>query len=311
VRRVVLFALPLLLAAPAAASAASAVVRVSVATLWKQPRLARPLDAPSLAVPADPRAWSRNLATTQQRLWLDSRVQTQALYGQRVVVLVRRGGWAKVAVVDEPDPQDPHGYPGWLPVTQLAPDSLPAASRFAVVTARTAWLRSQAGKRRLELSFATRLPLLATHGDGVTVATPDGGEGVLPRRDVRLVGGSPRRPTGVQLVAAARAFLGVRYLWGGLSAFGFDCSGIVWAAYRSYGVTIPRDADPQFRAVTPVSPKTLRIGDLLFYGTRRYVHHVAIYAGDGRMLEAPDSAHRVRIVPVRWGDFAGAGRFAR
>jgi cell wall-associated NlpC family hydrolase len=308
-RRMLFLALPLLLAAPAAAEAQTAVVRVSVATLWKQPGLARPLDAPSLAVPADPRAWSRNLATTAERLWLDSRVQTQALYGQRVVVLARRPGWAKIAVVDEPDPQDPHGYPGWLPAAQLARDTLTAARRFAVITARSAWLRSPGGRRLVELSFATKLPLVRSTGEDVTVATPDGGEGVLPRGAVRLVGARPQRPSGSQIVAAARVFLGVRYLWGGLSAFGFDCSGIVWAAYRSYGVTVPRDADPQFRAARPVDPKKLRVGDLLFYGTQRYVHHVAIYAGGGQMLEAPDSAHRVWVVPVRWGDFAGAGRF--
>ena len=69
--------------------------------------------------PVDPVQWSKNLSTTASRVWLDSHVQTQALYGQDVVVLARSGGWAKVAVVDEPDPQDPHGYPGWLPVSQL------------------------------------------------------------------------------------------------------------------------------------------------------------------------------------------------
>jgi cell wall-associated NlpC family hydrolase len=39
------------------------------------------------------------------------------------------------------------------------------------------------------------------------------------------------------------------------------------------------------------------------------VHHVAIYAGGGQMVEAPDSAHRVRVVPVRWRGFAGARRY--
>src|SRR4051812_21108184 len=122
-RRALLVVALIALAAPAAAGAQTALVDVSVATLWKAPNLARRLDAPSLGNPADPRGWSRNLATTDDRLWLDSHVQTQALYGQEVVVLQRRGGWAKVAVVDEPDPQDPHGYPGWLPVKQLVLDA--------------------------------------------------------------------------------------------------------------------------------------------------------------------------------------------
>ena len=102
----------------------------------------------------------------------------------------------------------------------------------------------------------------------------------------------------------------MHYLWGGLSAWGYDCSGIVWAVYRAHGMTIPRDADPQFRHGTAVSLHALQPGDLLFYGTQRYVHHVSIYAGAGRMLEAPDSAHRVRLVPVRHGGLVGARRYA-
>src|SRR4029078_11938082 len=101
-RRAALFAVFCGLAFPGAAGARTALVDVSVATLWKAPGIARPMDAPSLATPADPRGWRRNLATTAARLWLDSHVQTQALYGQEVVVLARRGAWAKVVVVDEP-----------------------------------------------------------------------------------------------------------------------------------------------------------------------------------------------------------------
>jgi gamma-D-glutamyl-L-lysine dipeptidyl-peptidase len=219
-------------------------------------------------------------------------------------VLGRRGAWTKVAVVDEPDPQDPHGYPGWLPTRQLSFAQLPQAERIAIVTAPTARLRGPG----IEVSFATQLPLVREEGDSVVVRTPQGGEGVLARSAVTL---ERTRPTGEQVVATARRFLGDHYLWGGLSSFGFDCSGLVWAAYRSFGVTIPRDADPQFRGPgKPVARDALRPGDLVFYGSQSYVHHVAIYAGGGRMLEAPDSAHRVRLVPMRWREYAGARRYS-
>jgi gamma-D-glutamyl-L-lysine dipeptidyl-peptidase len=309
--RALLVAVAVFLAAPAAATAATAVVDVSVATLWKAPNLARPLDAPSLGNPVDPRRWSANLASTADRIWLDSHVQTQALYGQKVVVLARRAGWAKVAVVDEPDPQNRHGYPGWLPAKQLVADPGATATRSAVVTAPTATL---AARTPLELSFGTKLPLVHAAADTVTVQAADGGEATLPREAVRIVPAAPKRPTGAQVLAAAKRFLGVRYLWGGLSAWGFDCSGIVWAVYRSFGVTIPRDADPQLRGAggihgTPVPRSALRPGDLLFFGSPSYAEHESIYAGNDLMLEAPDSAHRVRIVPVRWTYFVGARRY--
>jgi cell wall-associated NlpC family hydrolase len=80
--------------------------------------------------------------------------------------------------------------------------------------------------------------------------------------------------------------------------------------YRAHGMTIPRDADPQFRHGTPVALDALQPGDLLFYGTQHYVHHVSIYAGRGLMVEAPDSAHSVRVVPVRHGELVGARRYS-
>ena len=292
------------LAAPAAAAlepGSRATIDVVVATLWKAPGVHRPLDRPSTTNPVDPVAWSRNLATTELRVWLDSHVQTQALYGQTVVVLARHGAWAKVAVVDEPDPQDPRGYPGWVPVAQLKPGAL-EARRYVVALARTPEL--YAGGQTLVVSYGTRLPLVRWTGDAALVRTPDG-PGTVAGGDWS----EPMQPSGASIVAQAKRFLGVRYLWGGLSAWGFDCSGLVWDVYRAHGMTIPRDADPQFRRGTPVATSALRPGDLLFYGTQSYVHHVAIYAGGGRMVEAPDSAHSVRLVPVRWRGFAGARRY--
>jgi len=145
----------------------TASIDVSVATLWKAPNLYRTIDRPSVTNPADPAAWSRNLATADLRIWLDSHVQTQALYGQQVRILAVQGGWAQVAVVDEPDPQNPKGYPGWLPLRQLKP-ALDDGGSYVVVRARTAALH--VAGRTLQLSYGTRLPLIS----GNRVRTPDG-----------------------------------------------------------------------------------------------------------------------------------------
>lgn len=287
----------LAVAAPARAALApgdAATVDVSVATLWTAPGLARSIDAPALSNPADPAAWSRNLATTASRIWLDGKVVTQALYGEAVTVLAVRGGWAKVVVPDQPTPLDRRGYPGWVPVRQVAAGvAAGAPAQQVVVLAPTATLTLASG-RTLTVSYGTRLPVAGRSGGVVSVTTPDGA-GTLPAASV-----GPAQPaTGAAIVSAVRPFLGVRYLWGGLSAWGFDCSGLVWDVFRAHGVVVPRDADAQARGGTPVSPLRLRPGDLVFYGTP--VVHVAIYAGGGRMLEAPDSAHRVRLVPLRPG----------
>jgi hypothetical protein len=298
VRYVFALTVALVVAAPAQAAyrpGERAAIDVSVATLWKAPNLARSIDRPSLTNPVDPAQWSRNLATTASRVWLDSHVQTQALYGQQVVVLARSGGWAKVAVVDEPDPQDVNGYPGWLPISQLARD-FDRSGKPVVVLARTGTLRLPG--RTLKLSYGTELPSLP----GGRVRSPDG---------IGTLTGTapPLRATNSSIIAQAKRFVGTHYLWGGLSSWGFDCSGIIWDVYRAHGRTIPRDADPQFHFGTPVARNALRPGDLLFFGSPSYAEHDAIYLGNGRMLEAPDSAHRVRIVPVRWTYYIGARRY--
>lgn len=281
---------------------ARATIDVAVATLWKAPNLYRAIDRPSLGNPVDPVAWSRNLATTADRVWLDSHVQTQALYGQTVTVLARRGGWAKVAVRDEPDPQDPHGYPGWLPASQLR-TGFDESGPSLTVLARTVPLHL-AGGRTISLSYGTRLPVVGQTATALLVRTPGGGGTV--RRSALA---ASLVPSSASIIRQAKRFLGVHYLWGGLSAWGFDCSGLIWDVYRAHGLTIPRDADPQFHHGTAVARRALRPGDLLFFGSPSYAEHVAIYLGNDRMLEAPDSAHRVRIVPVRWTYYIGARRY--
>jgi cell wall-associated NlpC family hydrolase len=287
----------LALAAPAPGSTAT--IGVSVATLWRAPGLARTIDAPSLAHPVDLDRWNRNLATTESRAWLDTRVVTQALYGEKVTVLVVSGRWVKVVVRDQPTPLDRRGYPGWLPARQLAGNYGDAGVKRLVLT-RTAVLH--VARRTLRLSYGTRLPTTGADAQGNwLVRTPDG-PGSIARSSL----GKAQAPTGASIVASAKRFRGLRYLWGGVSAWGFDCSGFVWDLFRSHGVTVPRDTGPQSRGGRAVAPSGLRAGDLVFYGAP--ATHVAIVAGHGLMIESPDSAHAVRVVPLRPG-FTSARRY--
>jgi cell wall-associated NlpC family hydrolase len=280
---------------------ATAAIDVSVATLWRAPGLARGIDAPALANPVDLDAWNRNLTTTASRAWLDSRVVSQALYGQKATVLAVRGRWAKVAVPDQPTPLDRHGYPGWLPLRQLRVGYSPTGKQ-RVVTPRQGTLHLRG--RALRLSYGTLLPVTGrdTRGNWL-VRTPDG-PGWMNGASLR----KPSAPTGASIVTAARRFLGLRYLWGGVSAWGFDCSGLVWDVFRAHGVTLPRDTGPQSRAGKRVLPAALRPGDLVFYGLP--ATHVAIVAGHGTMIESPDSAHAVRVVRLRPG-YTAVRRYTR
>ncbi|MFH8409507.1 C40 family peptidase [Streptomyces sp. NPDC018019] len=110
--------------------------------------------------------------------------------------------------------------------------------------------------------------------------------------------GTPVRYGTEAAVQWALAQIGKPYAWGGNGPSAFDCSGLVQQAYQRAGISLPRVADAQYRASTPISRDRLRRGDLVFWssnGSPSGIHHVAIYLGDGRYLEAPRSGRAVRI----------------
>ena len=114
---------------------------------------------------------------------------------------------------------------------------------------------------------------------------------------------------------AALAQVGLPYLWGGdgpaRGDAGFDCSGLVVAAYASAGIQLPRTAQAQYDtgpllpAGTPLQP-----GDLLFFGTPTHVHHVGIYTGTPhRMVDAAHTGTLIRVEDYpTWPDLLAASR---
>jgi len=109
------------------------------------------------------------------------------------------------------------------------------------------------------------------------------GPAVLPGRTPWL---PEPRPDG-DPVTEARTYLGTPYLWGGMTEHGIDCSGLVHMSYRRLGRLVPRDADQQEEAGTPLTENELRPGDLITYGDDRTTH-IAFWLGDGRILHSTE-----------------------
>jgi len=117
----------------------------------------------------------------------------------------------------------------------------------------------------------------------------------------------------LSFLRAAESRIGMPYVWGAAGPRTFDCSGLVKWSLAQAGVLMPRVAVDQALTGPQVPVSQLQPGDLLFYHTDptapTYISHVAIYLGDGMMLQAPEPGLDVEVVPaIVTGGFAGAVR---
>ncbi|NHC21209.1 hypothetical protein G6554_23590 [Bacillus sp. MM2020_4] len=108
------------------------------------------------------------------------------------------------------------------------------------------------------------------------------------------------------VIAYAKQFLGVPYVWGGTTPNGFDCSGFVSYVYRSVGVGLPRVSRDQQNVGTRISPSQVQPGDLVFRGSPAY--HVGIYIGGGQYIHAPQTGDVVKIASYNPSSFSSAAR---
>jgi cell wall-associated NlpC family hydrolase len=114
--------------------------------------------------------------------------------------------------------------------------------------------------------------------------------------------GAPASASAARVLSTADRYLGVKYVYGGSSPSGFDCSGFVQYVFRQHGVTLPRTSRQQAtvgaRAAAQVS--ALRPGDLMLFASRgSRIDHVAIYAGDHRIIHSTSSGGGVRYDDLR------------
>ncbi|MEO3743294.1 C40 family peptidase [Plantactinospora sp. B5E13] len=298
-----------------------AVVRVAVATLWSRPEAVRPVDAPALARRTDIPGWISGL-TAEQRV--GDCVLSQLLLGERVLVEeVRPDGWARLIAVEQPAARlDPRGYPGWLPVDQLVepPDAGAPAPALVVSATATTLHATPAGPVVLPgVILGTRLAGAGPVDAGWRPVRVAGHHRPLWVADAEVTPAPHGPPRPAEVLAVASRLHDVVYLWGGVSAYGIDCSGLVHLAWRRFGVRLPRDAGDQAAATRPVRLGDERPGDLYFFARPgRPVHHIGIVTtrpgGDRRMLHACYTQRRVleEVLPAeRAATLVGVHRVPR
>jgi hypothetical protein len=157
----------------------------------------------------------------------------------------------------------------------------------------------------------------ALKGRWTEVMLPSGKTGFVPSKQLKLHNGfrsismgegsaeSISSETTESIIAQAEKLLGVPYLWGGMSAKGVDCSGLVRISHIMNGILLPRNASQQVKCGERVELDNLQRGDLVFFGTPATdekpmrITHVGIYLGENKIIH---SSHRVRINSLIPGD---------
>lgn len=280
-------------------------VNVPVATLWTSHDSAREIDRDAISGDLNVEKWLEKL-TYEPRLQLcdDNLVQSQVLFGQEVLIIDEVNEWAHVIVPDQPSGKDRRGYPGWIPKDQLIQQSdwYNKQGPEAVITAKKALLYSEKNEKLMELSYQTTMPIVEDIVDRIRVKTPTG-IGILRAEDVTVIPSIKEIPkkNGDAIVAAGEQFLGLPYLWGGMSSYGYDCSGFSYNMCLATGYIIPRDAHEQAASGKEVPLSDILPGDLLFFAYEEgkgSIHHVGIYYGDGKLLHSPNTGKNIEIISL-------------
>lgn len=236
-------------------------------------------------------------------------VVSQAMYGNNVILLQARGEWSRIQTADH--------YKGWTPSrylrTVLTGDgyatsgpTVQVESLFANIYAETDVTRH---KPVITVPFETKLELAPeptksagisakqeNHDRWIHVRLPGQTNAWIQTGDVVA---DPKPLTIEESIDLAKRFLGVPYLWGGRSSFGFDCSGFTQMLVRSRGIVMPRDADLQaaWSGVASMERADLQPGDLLFFGSSlKDISHTGMYIGDGQFIH--DTTHEHPVVQI-------------
>lgn len=241
-----------------------------------------------------------------------SRVVARVDKGRTATILRTEGDWVKL--------QFPGGTTGFVhkDLLTISTNSGQAASQPAVaavaepssnsktvtITADGVNLRAGPSTRQAvvaELKKGVEAKLIGRHGDWLKVEFDGGAKGFVHASLTSLAKPGMATPSAdryADVVAEAKRYLGVRYIYGGETTRGFDCSGFVYYVYKKVeGVTLPRVSSAQASVGVKVDKSELQPGDLVFFRTGRStrINHAGIYIGNGQFIHASSGGGQVRI----------------
>jgi cell wall-associated NlpC family hydrolase len=215
---------------------------------------------------------------------------SQLFFGSVVRFGQKENGYVHVAQED--------GYSGWVNERFLKSISDQNAETYtdrlnAVITAKEVSTYTANGKSvdtPFFLYYGTKLYVKNWKSAMLKAELPDGTQIALKKSGVKPVPMKTSKVTAAKLIQNAKKFLGIGYLWGGISPAGFDCSGFMQTLFGRFGVALPRDTKDQIHVGSSVPRDGIKEGDLLFFD-----RHVGLAMGKELLIHASVGGGGVQI----------------
>ena len=217
---------------------------------------------------------SAAVAPVYKEAGFTSAMVTQGLMWESVSILDKKENWCRVNMED--------GYEGWINSFYLSEPQINSQS-YLTITNRCTPIRSQRARDSqivTLLSFGTNVPILEKTSEYSRIQLINGEEGFIPMQQEI----SERNRN--DIIKLATYLIGVPYIWGGKSSFGYNCSGFVQMILKTVGISMPRDTGLQIKAdlLEEISISDTQLGDLIFFSEDNRINHVAFFIGDGNII---------------------------
>ena len=203
-----------------------------------------------------------------------SEMITQGLMFESVGILDKQDNWFNVKMED--------GYEGWIHHFYLSEPYINSQSSLTI-TNRCTPVRTQRGRDGqilTLLSFGTTVPILEKTSGYCRIQLINGEEAFIPAQQKIL------KQNRSDIIKLAIYLMGVPYLWGGKSSFGYDCSGFVQMVMKTAGISISRDTGLQIKTdwLEEIPIADTKPGDLVFFSEDNCINHVAFTTGEGKII---------------------------
>jgi len=206
----------------------------------------------------------------------DSDVVSQALFSEQVIVSHHSAEWLHITT--------PDGYSGWVRDHGIVSQAQYTTSHRTSRISSPLYIEKGISKGPLMfLPFGTGIHVINFDSDWAEILLPSG-------RILYIQSGNLSSSQILQrenLEKFTHPFLGLPYVWGGRSSFGFDCSGFIQMVYREMGISLPRDSSEQIKVLEELPKEKLSVGDLIFWGASlQKIGHVGCFLGEDRFIHA-------------------------